>query len=67
MKPEDKQSNLANVFFTTELVIFQHAWIEISPGARLGYRVWGLSPGHGEREAITGVWGQSQRGPGSAP
>ena len=49
MKPEDKQSNLANVFFTTELVIFQHAWIEISPGARLGYRVWGLSPGHGER------------------
>ena len=41
----------------------------MAAGARPEYHVCGdLSPGHGERERITGVWGRSpQRGPGAEP
>jgi len=33
--------------------------VVVCPGARQEYHVWGegLSPRHGERDSITGVWG----------
>jgi len=36
--------------------------VVVCPGARQEYHVWGegLSPGHGERDSITGVWGGAE-------